>query len=158
MAAAKKASPAAAAPAVAAGSCAIGVSTDVTKIPTVSIPSCAKAPTALQITDVVAGSGQAAKAGDSVTVKYLGAHFTNGQTFDASWTDGAPGGTFTVTPLGQAQVITGWNQGLIGAKVGGRRLLVIPPDLGYGAEGAQGAIAPNETLIFVVDIVSITLA
>ena len=62
---------------------------------------------------------------------------------------------FTVAPLGRASVISGWNQGLVGAKVGGRRLLVIPPDLGYGAQGASGVIAPNETLVFVVDVVGI---
>lgn len=137
------------------GSCGIGVSTDLTKIPTVDIPSCAVAPTELQVRDVVAGHGDGAAAGDSVTVRYYGASLSTHQKFDASWDDGAPNGEFTVSPLGSAGVIDGWNQGLIGAKVGSRRLLVIPPALGYGAGGYPPAIAPNETLVFVVDVVAI---
>lgn len=101
----------------------------------------------------MAGSGPAAKAGDSVTVKYDGISWSTKQQFDASWDNGI--GQFTVAPLGQAQVIDGWNQGLIGVKKGERRLLIIPPALGYGAQ-ANGPIAANETLIFVVDVVSIS--
>jgi peptidylprolyl isomerase len=140
---------------VAAGPCDIGVSTNVSVEPTISVPSCAVAPTTLQITDVVVGKGVAAKAGDAVAVKYYGAGFDNHKKFDSSWTDGAPDQEFTVAPLGQAGVIAGWNQGLIGAKVGTRRLLVIPPNLGYGAAGSP-PITPNETLIFVVDVIAIT--
>jgi peptidylprolyl isomerase len=137
----------------AASGCAIAVSTDTGSKPAITVPSCATKPTSLQVTDVVAGSGVAAKAGDSVSVKYAGFGFDNHEQFDASWDNGL--GTFAVTPLGHAPVIDGWNQGLVGAQVGTRRLLVIPPDLGYGAEGSPPDIAPNETLIFVVDVVSI---
>jgi peptidylprolyl isomerase len=140
---------------VAAGKCAIGVTTDLSKEPGISVPSCAVAPKTLQITDVVKGTGPAAKAGDSVTVKYYGAGFANRTEFDASWDDGAPNAEFTVAPLGQANVIAGWNQGLIGATVGSRRLLVIPPSLGYGAAGEPPTITKSETLIFVVDIIKI---
>ena len=141
---------------VAANACAVGVSVDLSREPAISVPTCAVAPTALQITDVVKGSGAGAQAGASVTVKYFGAGFTDHKVFDASWTDGATNQEYTVAPLGQAQVIAGWNQGLIGAKVGSRRLLVIPADLAYGAEGSPPAIGPNETLIFVVDVVKIS--
>jgi peptidylprolyl isomerase len=140
-------------PATAAtGNCDVQVSTDTSVKPTVTVPSCASKPTSLVTRDIVAGSGPAAKAGDSVTVKYDGISWSTKQQFDASWDNGL--GQFTVAPLGQAQVIEGWNQGLIGAKKGERRLLIIPPDLGYGAQ-ANGPIAANETLIFVVDVVSI---
>jgi peptidylprolyl isomerase len=103
--------------------------------------------------EIVAGTGPAAKAGGSVTVKYVGVSWSTKQQFDASWDNGL--GQFTVAPLGQAQVIEGWNQGLIGVKKGERRLLVIPPSLGYGPQG-NGPIAPNETLIFVVDVMSVS--
>ena len=98
--------------------------------------------------DLVVGHGPAAKAGDTVTVQYVGDSWSNGKQFDASWDRGQP---FTF-PLGQAQVIAGWDNGVAGMKEGGRRLLVIPPDQGYGAQGAPPDIAPNETLVFVVDL------
>lgn len=135
------------------GNCDVQVSTDTSVKPTVTVPSCAAKPTSLVSRDIVPGSGPAAKAGDSVTVKYDGISWSTKQQFDASWDNGL--GQFTVAPLGQAQVIDGWNQGLIGVKKGERRLLIIPPDLGYGAQ-ANGPIAANETLIFVVDVVSIS--
>jgi peptidylprolyl isomerase len=143
-------------PATAGSGCDIAVSTDVDTKPAVTVPSCAQKPAKLQFTTVVQGTGAPAKPGDSVVVRYYGASFSNHQQFDASWDRGGKSETFTVAPLGQASVIDGWNQGLLGAKVGERRLLVIPPDAGYGAQGAPPDIAPNETLIFVVDIVSIT--
>jgi peptidylprolyl isomerase len=131
----------------------VNVSTDMSKKPTISFADGAAKPAQLQITDVVEGTGPAAKNGDAVSVQYVGVSWSSRQQFDASWDRGAQ--PFTVQPLGRASVISGWNQGLVGAKAGGRRLLVIPPDLGYGARGAGGAIGPNETLVFVVDVVSI---
>jgi peptidylprolyl isomerase len=131
----------------------VNVSTDTTKKPTITFDDGAAKPSGLQVVDVVEGTGPAAKDGDSVSVQYVGVSWSNQKQFDASWDRGSQ--PFTVQPLGRASVITGWNQGLVGAKVGGRRLLVIPPDLGYGPQGAAGAIGPNETLVFVVDVVSI---
>jgi peptidylprolyl isomerase len=101
--------------------------------------------------DIVKGKGPGAKAGDTVTVKYVGVNFSNGQEFDASWDSGA---TFPVQ-LGAGMVIEGWDKGLVGIKKGGRRMLTIPPEMGYGAEGYPPDIPPNETLVFVVDAVSI---
>jgi len=131
----------------------VNVSTDTKQKPTITFTGDAQKPSGLQVTDIVEGEGAAAKAGDAVSVQYLGVSWSTQKQFDASWDRGAQ--PFTVSPLGQARVIDGWNQGLVGAKVGGRRLLVIPPDLGYGAQGAGGVIGPNETLVFVVDVVSI---
>jgi peptidylprolyl isomerase len=101
--------------------------------------------------DIVKGKGPAAKKGDSVTMQYVGVSFSNGEQFDASWDTGAPFGPFQ---LGTGQVIPGWDKGIVGMRKGGRRKLTIPPELAYGSTG-QGPIAPNETLIFVVDLVSI---
>jgi peptidylprolyl isomerase len=101
--------------------------------------------------DIVKGKGPGAKNGDTVTVKYVGVNFSNGQEFDASWDSGA---TFPVQ-LGAGMVIEGWDKGLVGIKKGGRRMLTIPPEMGYGAEGYPPDIPPNETLVFVVDAVSI---
>jgi peptidylprolyl isomerase len=101
--------------------------------------------------DIVKGKGAGAKNGDTVTVKYVGVNFSNGQEFDASWDTGA---TFPVQ-LGAGMVIEGWDKGLVGIKKGGRRMLTIPPEMGYGAEGYPPDIPPNETLVFVVDAVSI---
>ncbi len=133
--------------------CHVGVSLTKADKPTIQVPSCAKKPATLQTTDIIAGKGRAAQAGDAVVVKYIGYGFDNKKEFDASWDNGL--GTFKVAPLGQAQVIDGWNQGLIGAKPGARRLLVIPPSLGYGAAGYPPAISPSETLVFVIDVVSV---
>jgi peptidylprolyl isomerase len=88
------------------------------------------------------------KAGQTATVDYVGVSFSTGQEFDASWDRGEP----FPFPLGGGQVIQGWDQGVEGMKVGGRRELVIPPDLGYGPQGSPPAIAPNETLVFVIDL------
>ena len=101
--------------------------------------------------DIVKGKGPGAKKGDTVVVNYVGLNFSNGHEFDASWDSGA---TFPVQ-LGTGSVIAGWEKGLIGIKEGGRRKLVIPPELGYGAQGYPPDIPPNETLVFVIDAVSI---
>jgi peptidylprolyl isomerase len=101
--------------------------------------------------DVVKGKGPGAKPGDTVTVNYVGVNFSNGVEFDSSWDSGAP---FPVQ-LGTGSVIEGWDRGLVGVKNGGRRILTIPPEMGYGAEGYPPDIPPNETLVFVIDVVSI---
>jgi peptidylprolyl isomerase len=109
-------------------------------------------PRRLQKEDIVRGKGAAAKPGDTVTVHYAGVAFSTGQEFDASWNRGQP---FTL-PLGAGQVIPGWDEGLVGMKVGGRRMLTIPPEMAYGPEGTpDGSIGPNETLVFVVDLLEI---
>lgn len=107
-------------------------------------------PTSLQVTDLKTGSGTPVAAGDTVTVQYIGVSCSTGKIFDSSWGRGGQPATF---PL--SGVIPGWSQGLVGMQPGGERLLVIPPELGYGSKG-QGSIAPNETLVFVVDLISST--
>jgi peptidylprolyl isomerase len=108
-------------------------------------------PRRLMVEDIVKGRGRAAKEGDTVVVHYVGMNFSNGLEFDASWDAGAP---FPVQ-IGTTQVIEGWTRGLVGIREGGRRQLTIPPELGYGAAGYPPDIPPNETLIFVVDAVSV---
>jgi FKBP-type peptidyl-prolyl cis-trans isomerase len=117
--------------------------------PKIAKPS-GKPPTKLVVTDVKKGTGPEAKAGDTLCVTYVGASYSTGKVFDASYKHG--GQPFEVTPLGTASVIAGWNQGLIGVREGGVRKLVIPPDLGYGAQGSPPTIAPNETLVFLVTV------
>ena len=107
-------------------------------------------PADLEITDIWEGTGAEAKAGDTVEVHYVGVAFSTGEQFDASWDRGSP----LQFQLGVGRVIQGWDQGVQGMKVGGRRQLIIPPGLAYGDRGAPGAIAPGETLIFVCDLVS----
>ena len=107
------------------------------------------APDDLVITDITEGDGEEAKAGQFVTVHYVGVAHSSGEEFDASYNRGEP----LRFRLGVGQVISGWDQGVQGMKVGGRRQLVIPPHLGYGDRGAGGVIKPGETLIFVVDLV-----
>jgi peptidylprolyl isomerase len=124
---------------------AVGTSTK--KKPKIIKPT-GKPPTKLTVVDIVPGKGTGAQDGDSVTVDYAGDSWSTGKEFDASWKSGQP----LPLTLGQGSVIKGWDQGLVGMKPGGRRLLVIPPDLGYGASGSGSAIKPNETLIFVVDM------
>ncbi|HLZ25532.1 MAG TPA: FKBP-type peptidyl-prolyl cis-trans isomerase [Ktedonobacterales bacterium] len=104
-------------------------------------------PSGLQYIDVVLGTGDEARAGQRVTVHYTG-WLTNGQKFDSSRDRNDP----FQFGLGQRQVIAGWDQGVAGMRVGGQRRLIIPPDLGYGARGAPGAIPPNATLIFDVEL------
>ncbi len=123
---------------------------DVFSKPEVSIPDSA-APAELVIDDLVVGDGPEANAGVQVIVDYVGVSWSTGQEFDASWNRND---TFAFG-LGAGQVISGWDQGVQGMKVGGRRRLTIPPHMGYGPQGAGGVIAPNETLVFVVDLRSI---
>lgn len=108
-------------------------------------------PSELEITDLIEGDGQAAAAGNVVACHYVGVAYSTGEEFDASWNRGEP----LDFPLGRGAVISGWDQGVAGMKVGGRRRLVIPPHLGYGDRGAGGVIKPGETLIFVVDLVAV---
>ncbi len=108
-------------------------------------------PTELEITDEVIGEGTEATAGSMVSCHYVGVTFSGGEEFDASWNRGQP----LDFPLGGGRVIPGWDQGIQGMKVGGRRKLVIPPHLAYGNRGAGGVIKPGETLIFVVDLMSV---
>jgi peptidylprolyl isomerase len=119
-----------------------------TGVPTIAIGADAQNATELGIEDLVEGTGPAVMAGDTLTVNYCGVGMQSRQMFDSSWTRGEPI-SFPLDGL-----IQGWIQGLPGMKVGGQRLLVIPGDLGYGPQG-QGTILPNETLVFVVELVSI---
>lgn len=119
--------------------------------PRITVPKDCAAPSELLTVDLDEGSGRAVKAGDNVEVNYHLVAFSDGEQKDSSWDRGQ---TFTVENVGQAQVIDGWNEGLIGLKEGGRRLLVVPPDKGYGEQGTQG-IEPNETLIFVIGAVKV---
>lgn len=119
--------------------------------PTVTVPS-ANPPSGLESADLIAGTGPVAAAGDQVTVQYVLATYSAGKVIQSSWTSQP----FTFT-LGQGQVIPGWDQGVPGMHVGGRRELIIPPSLGYGANPPQGAqgIAANDTLVFVVDLLKV---
>jgi peptidylprolyl isomerase len=101
--------------------------------------------------DIVVGDGDEATPGSKVTVHYVGVAFRTGDEFDASWERGEP---FRFA-LGKGQVIPGWDRGVPGMRVGGRRRLTIPPDLAYGKRGAGGVIGPDETLVFVVDLVGV---
>jgi peptidylprolyl isomerase len=107
-------------------------------------------PAELEITDIWEGDGPVASAGNRVTVHYVGVSYSTGEEFDASWDREEP----LSFQLGAGKVIAGWDQGVQGMKVGGRRQLIIPPGLAYGDRGAGNAIAPGETLIFVCDLVS----
>ena len=117
--------------------------------PTVTVPPGAP-PTQLESTDLITGTGPAAKAGDTVTVQYVLATYSSGKVIQASWTSQP----FSFT-LGEGQVIPGWDQGVVGMKVGGRRELIIPPKLGYGAQSPGAGISDNDTLVFVVDLLKI---
>ncbi|MEC3993112.1 FKBP-type peptidyl-prolyl cis-trans isomerase [Actinacidiphila sp. DG2A-62] len=108
-------------------------------------------PADLEIKDIWEGDGPVATAGDNVSVHYVGVAFSSGEEFDASWNRGAP----LSFQLGAGQVIPGWDRGIQGMKVGGRRQLTIPAHLAYGDRGAGSAIKPGETLIFVCDLVSV---
>ncbi len=121
-----------------------------TEKPTITVPQ-GDPPTDLQITDIREGEGPVAAPGRTVTVHYSGVAFSSGKEFDSSWSRNAP---FRFA-LGRGQVIDGWDQGVAGMKVGGRRQLIIPPALGYGERGAGGVIKPGETLIFVVDLLAV---
>ena len=116
--------------------------------PQVDVPSDQPPSYQLEIDDIEVGDGDEAVTGKVVEVHYVGVSWQTGNEFDASWDRGD---TFKFG-LGKGQVIPGWDQGVAGMRVGGRRQLTIPPDLGYGAQGAPPDIAPNETLVFVVDL------
>lgn len=122
---------------------------------TLSKPNVARptgdAPTDLEIIDVTVGDGPAARAGDTVSVHYVGVSFTTGKEFDSSWNRNSP---FDFR-LGAGQVIAGWDRGVAGMRVGGRRQLTIPSKLAYGERGAGGVIKPGEHLVFVVDLLGV---
>lgn len=120
------------------------------KKPKVTIPEGAP-PKKLEIRDLKEGSGEAAKAGDDVSMNYVGVAYSTEKEFDNSYDRGQP---FDFT-LGEGQVIAGWDEGIVGMKVGGRRELIIPPDQAYGEQGSPPNIKPNETLVFVVDLLAI---
>ncbi|MDN5725436.1 MAG: FKBP-type peptidyl-prolyl cis-trans isomerase [Propionibacteriales bacterium] len=121
-----------------------------TEKPEIDFPE-GPAPTDLQIDDLTVGDGDEATAGQNVVVHYVGVTHSGGEEFDASWNRGTP---FTF-PLGGGRVIAGWDQGVQGMKVGGRRRLTIPAHLAYGDRGAGGVIGPGEALIFVVDLLEV---
>ncbi|MGH2833972.1 MAG: FKBP-type peptidyl-prolyl cis-trans isomerase [Solirubrobacteraceae bacterium] len=115
--------------------------------PKVTVPSGA-APTALVTKELIKGTGPEAKAGEKVTVNYVGVLYKNGKEFDSSWKRSEP----FAFELGKSQVIKGWDQGVAGMKVGGRRELIIPSELAYGKTGSPPTIPPNAPLVFVVDL------
>ncbi len=117
--------------------------------PTITPPQ-SPAPKTLVIKEIVKGAGAEAKAGASVTVNYVGALYSNGKVFNASWETKEP---FTF-PLGEGKVIPGWDKGVVGMRVGGRRELIIPAELAYGKRGSPPKIPPNAPLIFIVDLLS----
>jgi peptidylprolyl isomerase len=108
-------------------------------------------PEDLEITDLLVGTGPEATSGKRVSVHYVGVAFSTGEEFDASYNRGEP----LEFRLGSGQVIAGWDTGVAGMRVGGRRQLIIPPHLAYGDRGAGNAIAPGETLIFIVDLLAV---
>ncbi len=123
---------------------------DLSTKPAITVPK-EPAPTTLQVSDIVEGDGDLACSGQNVEMQYVGVTYADGKQFDASWDRGEP----FPFQLGGGQVIGGWDQGIVGMKVGGRRQLVIPPDLGYGQQGAGPDIPPGATLVFVVDLVKV---
>jgi len=126
------------------------VSADLSAKPTIEVPS-GPAPSELVTKDIVTGDGATAEQGDTVKVQYVGVDYATGKQFDASWDSGKP---FSFQ-LGAGNVIPGWDQGVEGMKVGGRRELIVPPELAYGAQGQPPTIGPNATLIFVVDLLDV---
>ncbi len=127
-----------------------GGSTNLNSKPKVTVPDGAP-PQKLEEKEIVEGDGAEAKAGDEVTVQYVGVGYDSKEEFDSSWSRNEP---FTF-PLGAGEVIPGWDQGVAGMKVGGRRELTIPANLAYGPGGSPPVIGPNETLIFVVDLLAV---
>ena len=119
--------------------------------PQVDVPSDQPPSYQLELDDIEVGDGDEAIAGKTVEVHYVGVSWSTGKQFDASWDRGD---TFKFG-LGKGQVIAGWDQGVAGMKVGGRRRIAVPPNLAYGKRGAGGAIGPDETLVFVVDLVGV---
>ncbi len=118
--------------------------------PKVEVPK-GPPPNKLVEKDLVVGQGRVARTGDFVSVQYVGVDYKTGKQFDASWDRGQP----FPFQLGAGQVIPGWDKGIVGMRVGGRRELIIPPDLAYGAKGQPPTIKPNSTLVFVVDLLSV---
>ena len=118
--------------------------------PTITVPL-GSPPTHLESTELIVGTGPAAEPGDTVTVQYVLATYSSGKVIQSSWTSQP----FTFV-LGEGQVIKGWDDGVVGMRVGGRRELVIPPDLGYGASSPGAGIAANDTLVFVVDLLKVS--
>lgn len=127
------------------------MSVNLNEKPEIDFPG-GEAPTQLQIRDIVVGDGEEAKEGNTVTVRYVGVTFETGEEFDASWNRNPNAFPFK---LGAGRVIKGWDQGVVGMKVGGRRELTIPSHLAYGAQSPTPAIPPHSTLIFVVDLLSV---
>jgi peptidylprolyl isomerase len=119
--------------------------------PQVDVPSDQPPSYQLELEDLVTGDGAEATTGNIVEVHYVGVSWKTGSEFDASWDRGS---TFKFG-LGKGQVIRGWDEGVAGMKVGGRRRITIPPDLAYGKRGAGGVIGPDETLVFVVDLIGV---
>ena len=119
--------------------------------PKVEVPTGEAPSYQLELEDITVGEGEEAVSGRTVEVHYVGVSWATGKQFDASWDRGD---TFKFG-LGKGQVIAGWDQGVAGMKVGGRRRITIPPDLAYGKRGAGGAIGPDETLVFVVDLIGV---
>jgi peptidylprolyl isomerase len=127
-----------------------GGDTNLNAKPKVTVPD-GPAPKKLEETEIVEGDGAEAKAGDEVTVQYVGVGYDSKEEFDSSWSRNEP----FPFPLGAGKVIKGWDQGIVGMKVGGRRELIIPANLAYGPAGYPPAIGPNEPLIFVVDLLAV---
>jgi peptidylprolyl isomerase len=126
---------------------------DLTSKPQLAVDDTRAEPPADLVThDLVEGDGAEIAAGDSANVQYVGVSWSTGRQFDASWDRGAQPFSF---PVGAGRVIAGWDRGVVGMRAGGRRLLVIPPELGYGSRGAGGVIGPDETLVFVVDALKV---
>ncbi len=123
---------------------------DTSMKPAVTVPD-GPPPKELEIVDLVEGDGAEAKPGNLVTVQYVGVGYSNGEEFDASWDRGQP----FPFELGGGQVIEGWDQGVAGMRVGGRRELVIPPQQAYGKQGSPPVIGPDETLVFVIDLLAV---
>ena len=124
---------------------------DLSSKPPVDVPSDQTPSYQLELEDLELGDGTEAEPGCMVEVHYVGVSWSTGEQFDASWDRGD---TFKFA-LGKGQVIAGWDQGVAGMKVGGRRRITIPPMLGYGKRGAGGVIGPDETLVFVVDLIGV---
>lgn len=119
--------------------------------PRVEVPTGEAPPSELAVEDLQVGDGPEAAAGQQVEVHYVGVAWSDGEQFDASWDRNDP----FAFGLGQGQVIAGWDQGVTGMQVGGRRRITIPPHLGYGERGAGGVIKGGETLVFVVDLLTV---
>lgn len=124
---------------------------DLAREPEVDVPRDTPAPTELVIEDLVTGDGAEATLGTTLQVHYVGVAWSTGEEFDSSW-----GRQPFQLELGAGDVIAGWDQGLVGMRVGGRRQLTIPPRLGYGGTGVPGVIEPDETLLFVVDLLAVS--